>query len=64
MVKGILRGAATVAGGLAGVRNALGEAHGRGKGSVGPAPRRAKLAVGGFLIDAHIERPARKSDAS
>jgi len=64
IIKQILSGAATVVGGLAGMRNALSDAHGRGKGSVGPAPRHAKLAVNagfaiaGFLIDTHIEKPA------
>jgi Abortive infection C-terminus len=66
IIKQILSGAATVVGGLAGMRNALSDAHGRGKGSVGPAPRHAKLAVNtgfaiaGFLIDTHIEKPTRK----
>jgi len=65
-IKQILSGAATVVGGLAGVRNALSDAEGRGKASVGPAPRHAKLAVNtgfaiaGFLIDTHIEKPTRK----
>jgi hypothetical protein len=50
------------------MRNALSDAHGRGKRSAGPAPRHAKLAVNtgfaitGFLIDTHIEKPARKND--
>lgn len=67
IIKQILNGATTVVSGLAGMRNALSDAHGRGKGSVGPAPRHAKLAVNagfaiaGFLIDTHIEKPARKS---
>ena len=45
------------------MRNALSDAHGRGKRSVGPAPRHAKLAVNagfaiaGFLIDTHVEKP-------
>jgi len=70
ITKQILSGAATVVGGLAGMRNALSDAHGRGKGSVGPAPRHAKLAVNagfaiaGFLIDTHIEKPARKAEAT
>lgn len=61
IIKQILSGAATVVGGLAGMRNALSDAHGRGKDSAGPAPRDAKLAVNagfgiaGFLIDSHIE---------
>ncbi len=65
IIKQILSGAATVVGGLAGMRNALSDAHGRGKGSVGPAPRHAKLAVNtgfavaGFLIDSLIEKPYR-----
>lgn len=70
IIKQILSGAATVVGGLAGMRNALSDAHGRGKGSVGPAPRHAKLAVNagfaiaGFLIDTHIEKPARTGVAT
>lgn len=66
IIKQILSGAATVVSGLAGMRNALSDAHGRGKGSIGPAPRHAKLAVNtgfavaGFLIDTHIEKPHRK----
>jgi len=70
IIKQILSGAATVVGGLAGMRNALSDAHGRGKRSVGPAPRHAKLAVNtgfaiaGFLIDTHIEKPDRKTEAS
>lgn len=65
IIKQILSGATTVVGGLAGMRNALSDAHGRGKGSVSPAPRHAKLAVNtgfaiaGFLIDTHVEKPAR-----
>jgi hypothetical protein len=65
IIKQILNGAATLVGGLAGMRNALSDAHGRGKGSVAPAPRHAKLAVNagfavaGFLIDTHVEKPAR-----
>ena len=38
IIKQILNGAATLVGGLAGMRNALSDAHGRGKGSVAPAP--------------------------
>ena len=63
VIKQILSGVATVVGGLAALRNSLSDAHGRGKRSVGPAPRHAKLAVNaafavaGFLIDTHIERP-------
>lgn len=70
IIKQILSGAATVVVGLAAMRNALSDAHGRGKGSVGPAPRHAKLAVNagfaiaGFLIDTHIEKPARKAEPS
>lgn len=67
IIKQILSGAATVVAGLAGMRNALSDAHGRGKRSVGPAPRHAKLAVNagfaiaGFLIDTHIEKPVRRT---
>lgn len=65
IIKQILSGAATLVGGLAAMRNALSDAHGRGKRSVGPAPRHAKLAVNtgfaiaGFLIDTHVEKPDR-----
>lgn len=64
IIKQILSGAITVVGGLAGMRNALSDAHGRGKRSTGPAARHAKLAVNagfaiaGFLIDTHVEKPA------
>lgn len=65
IIKQILSGAVTVVSGLAGMRNALSDAHGKGKRSVRPAPRHAKLAVNagfavaGFLIDSHIEKPMR-----
>lgn len=65
VIKRILTGVTTVVGGLAGMRNSLSDAHGRGKRSVRPAPRHAKLAVNagfavaGFLIDTHIEKPVR-----
>lgn len=63
IIKQILSGAITVVSGLAGMRNALSDAHGKGKHSTRPAPRHAKLAVNsgfavaGFLIDSHIEKP-------
>lgn len=65
IIKQILSGVGTVVGGLAAMRNSLSDAHGRGKASVRPAPRHAKLAVNagfavaGFLIDTHLEKPAR-----
>ncbi len=43
--KQILTGCASVVGGLAAVRNALGDAHGQGARPVRPAPRHADLAV-------------------
>jgi hypothetical protein len=64
VIKQILSGVTSVVGGLAALRNSMSDAHGRGKRSVGPAPRHAKLAVNsalavaGFLIDTHVERPA------
>lgn len=67
IIKQILSGAVTVVSGLAGMRNALSDAHGKGKRSVRPAPRHAKLAVNagfavaGFLIDSHLEKPMRES---
>jgi hypothetical protein len=63
VIKQILSGVTSVVGGLAALRNSLSDAHGRGKRSVRPAPRHAKLAVNaafavaGFLIDTHVERP-------
>lgn len=63
VIKQILSGVTSVVGGLAALRNSMSDAHGRGKRSVGPAPRHAKLAVNaafavaGFLIDTHVERP-------
>ncbi|WP_043661505.1 abortive infection family protein [Nocardia thailandica] len=60
-IKQILSGVATVVNGLAAMRNSLSDSHGRGKTSVRPAPRHAKLAVNagfavaGFLIDTHVE---------
>ncbi len=65
VIKQILSGVTTVVGGLAAMRNSLSDAHGRGKASVRPAPRHAKLAVNsgfavaGFLIDTHVEKPRR-----
>ncbi|MFF0542087.1 abortive infection family protein [Nocardia thailandica] len=64
-IKQILSGVATVVNGLAAMRNSLSDSHGRGKTSVRPAPRHAKLAVNagfavaGFLIDTHVEKPLR-----
>ena len=62
IIKQILSGVGTVVGGLAAMRNSLSDSHGRGKFSVRPAPRHARLAVNagfavaGFLIDTHIEK--------
>lgn len=62
IIKQILSGVATVVEGLAGLRNSLSDAHGRGKKAARPAPRHAKLAVNpafavaGFLIDSHVEK--------
>ena len=63
IIKQILSGAASTVDGLAGLRNALSDAHGRGKAGVRPAPRHARLAVNmafavaTFLIDTHVEKP-------
>jgi hypothetical protein len=63
IIKQILSGVVTVVNGLAAMRNSLSDSHGRGKASVRPAPRHAKLAVNagfavaGFLIDTHVEKP-------
>lgn len=65
IIKQILSGVGTVVNGLAAMRNSLSDSHGRGKASVRPAPRHAKLAVNagfavaGFLIDTHVEKPMR-----
>jgi hypothetical protein len=65
IIKQILSGVVTVVDGLAGMRNRLSDAHGRGKVSSRPAPRHAKLAanagfaIAGFLIDSHVEKPKR-----
>ncbi len=62
IIKQILTGVTTVVGGLAAMRNALSDAHGKSKRAVRPAPRHAKLAVNsgfavaGFLIDTHVEK--------
>lgn len=69
IIKQILSGVGTVVGGLAAMRNSLSDAHGRGKASVRPAPRHARLAVNagfavaGFLIDTHVEKPKRATEA-
>jgi Abortive infection C-terminus len=68
IIKQILSGVGTVVGGLAAMRNSLSDSHGRGKASVRPAPRHAKLAVNagfavaGFLIDTHVEKPMRQQN--
>lgn len=65
IIRQILSGVGTVVNGLAAMRNSLSDSHGRGKASVRPAPRHAKLAVNagfavaGFLIDTHIEKPTK-----
>jgi hypothetical protein len=62
IIKQILSGVSTTVDGLAALRNALSDAHGRGKTHVGPAPRHARLAVNvafavaTFLIDTHLEK--------
>lgn len=69
IIKQILSGSVTVVGGIAAMRNALSDAHGRGKRSVGPAPRHAKLAVNAgfavavFLVDSHLEKSRIPSEA-
>ncbi len=63
IIKQILSGTSSVVDGLAALRNALSDAHGKGKRAVAPAPRHARLAVNmafavaGFLIDSHVEKP-------
>ncbi|MEM8529858.1 MAG: abortive infection family protein [Chloroflexota bacterium] len=60
--KQILSGSANVVNGLAGLRNAFGDAHGKGKRYVKPSPRHAKMAVGfagtlaTFLIETFEEQ--------
>lgn len=65
VIKQILSGTVSVVNGLAAMRNALSDAHGRGKTSARPAPRHARLAVNTgfgiatFLMDTHVEKPQR-----
>ena len=60
--KQILSGCISVVGGLAALRNALGDAHGKGAGAPKPSPRHADLAVNlagtlsTFLISTYEER--------
>lgn len=60
--KQILSGSANVVNGLAGLRNAFGDAHGKGKRYLKPSARHAKLAVGFagtlamFLIETYEEQ--------
>lgn len=62
VIKQILSGVSSIVGGLAALRNSMSDAHGKGKRSVRPAVRHAKLAVNaaytvaGFLIDTHAEK--------
>lgn len=59
VIKQILGGCAAIVQGMAGLRNNLGDAHGKGKSYRAPGPRHAKLAVsvgGGlatFLMETH-----------
>jgi Abortive infection C-terminus len=63
----ILGGCSSVVGGLAGLRNKLGDAHGNGKNQVKPSSRHAKLAVNLsgsislFLIETLATRKTAKS---
>jgi hypothetical protein len=56
----LLGGCATAVNGVAGVRNAMGDAHGRGPGATEAEPRHARLAVNAagtvalFLIESHL----------
>lgn len=60
--KQILGGCKATVDGLAGVRNRLSDAHGKGKQPVKPAPRHAALAVNlagtmsSFLVETYLER--------
>lgn len=62
MVRKVLGSLATVAGGIADLRNAYGTGHGRAPGRTGIAPRHAKLVVGAasalsvFLYETHEMR--------
>lgn len=64
--KQILGGCYSVVNGLAGVRNRLGDAHGKGKAPVRPSPRHAELAVNlagamaTFLVATYHERKRSK----
>lgn len=61
--KQILGGCSGIVNGLGGLRNKLGDAHGKGSRSVRPLPRHAQLAVNLagsmalFLIQTHTEKP-------
>lgn len=60
--KQILSGCGSVVGGLAGMRNKLGDAHGKGGRAARPSPRHADLAanlagaISAFLIATYEER--------
>lgn len=62
VIKQILSGMNTTVGGMAGLRNALSDAHGKGKKAPRPSPRHARLAVnvgfslGTFLIETHLAK--------
>ncbi|HZL16481.1 MAG TPA: abortive infection family protein [Polyangia bacterium] len=65
--KQILGGCATVVNGLAGIRNRLSDAHGKGKAAVRPAPRHAELTVNlagslaAFLVATWEERRTKQT---
>jgi hypothetical protein len=67
--KQILGGCATVVNSLAGIRNRLSDAHGKGKAAARPAPRHAELAVNlagsaaAFLVATWEERSKKAKDA-
>lgn len=62
LFKQILGGCSGIVGGLGGLRNRLGDAHGKGKNGVRPLPRHAQLAVNLagamalFLVQTHTGR--------
>lgn len=63
----VLQGCASIANGLAEVRNALGDAHGKGRNVPRPKPRHARVAVNAasalslFLIETWSERKASRA---
>lgn len=70
IIKQILSGCVTVVIGMSGLRNALSDAHGKGKRAVAPGPRHARFAVtmafgvAQFLVDTHLAKSTEQTEAS